>query len=183
MLPRPPEREAGEIDPGEALAQQLIAYKRYKKISLLLAERERAGLRSYLRLASTPLPQPKLDTSGVGIEDLQRAMLQALAASPIEPMINGVVIPYRTHIRRQIGLIVQTLRNKGKTSFWSLLKNMKTRLEIAVSFLAMLELVKQRMISVSQDHLFGDIEVVPGQDWVDDQDSEEMIGFELEFGE
>lgn len=183
MLPRPPEREPGEIDPGEALAQQLIAYKKYKQISQLLAERERSGLRSYLRLASTPLPQPKLDLSGVVLEDLQRAMLQALASSPIQPTMNGVVIPYRTHIRRQIGMIVQTLRTEGKTTFWSLLKNMKTRIEIAISFLAMLELIKQRMISVSQDHLFGDIEVVPGQDWKDDQDSEEMIGFDLEFGE
>jgi segregation and condensation protein A len=183
MLPRPPEREPGEIDPGEALAQQLIAYKKYKNISLLLAERGRAGLRSYLRITSTPLPKPKLDLSGVNIDDLQRAMLQALASSPIEPMMDGVVIPYRTHIRRQIGLIVQTLRTKGKTTFWTLLKSMKTRLEIAISFLALLELTKQRMISVSQDHLFGDIEVVPGQDWKDDQDSEDMIGFELEFGE
>ena len=121
MLPRPPVREPGEIDPGEALAQQLIAYKKYKQISTLLAERERAGLRSYLRLAPSPMPQPKLDLSIVGIEDLRRAMLQALASSPIEPSMDGVVIPYRTHIRKQIHLVLTTLRAKGSTTFWSLL--------------------------------------------------------------
>ena len=183
MLPRPPVREPGEIDPGEALAQQLIAYKKYKQISTLLAERERAGLRSYLRLAPSPMPQPKLDLSIVGIEDLQRAMLQALASSPIEPAMDGVVIPYRTHIRKQIHLVLTTLRAKGSTTFWSLLKNMKTRLEIAVSFLAVLELIKQQRIAVSQDHLFSDIELVPGQEWKEDQVSEDEIGFELEFGE
>jgi segregation and condensation protein A len=33
LLPRPPVREAGEEDPGEALARQLLAYKRYKEIA------------------------------------------------------------------------------------------------------------------------------------------------------
>jgi segregation and condensation protein A len=183
MLPRPPVREPGEIDPGEALAQQLIAYRKYKQISLLLAERERAGLRSYLRLAASPLPQPKLDLSTVGIEDLHQAMLQALASSPEIPFLNGVVIPYRTHIRNQVRLIIKSLRAKGSTSFWSLLKGMKTRIEIAVAFLALLELIKLRQISVSQDHLFADIEVTPGPDWKADQDSDEEIEFELEFGE
>jgi segregation and condensation protein A len=183
MLPRPPVREPGEIDPGKALAQQLIAYRKYKQISLLLAERERAGLRSYLRLAATPLPQPKLDLSTIGIEDLHRAMLKTLASSPEIPFLDGVIIPYRTHIRNQVRLIIKSLRTKGSTSFWSLLKGMKTRIEITVAFLALLELIKLRQISVSQDHLFADIEVIPGQDWKADQDLDEEIEFELEFGE
>ena len=40
LLPRPPTREVGEEDPGEALARQLIAYKRYRQIADLLAQRE-----------------------------------------------------------------------------------------------------------------------------------------------
>jgi segregation and condensation protein A len=93
MLPRPPVRQPGEIDPGEALAQQLIAYKKYKQIAMLLTEREHAGLRSFLRLARSPLPQPKLDLSAVGIEDIRQAMLEALASSPGEPPMDAVVIP------------------------------------------------------------------------------------------
>jgi chromatin segregation and condensation protein Rec8/ScpA/Scc1 (kleisin family) len=60
---------------------------------------------------------------------------------------------------------------------------MKTRLEIVIMFLALLELSKQKRIAVSQDQLFADIEIVPGQEWKDDQESEDEIGFELEFGE
>ncbi len=183
MLPRPPVRQPGEIDPGEALAQQLIAYKKYKQIAMLLTERERAGLRSYLRLAPSPLPNQKLDLTTVDIEDLQRAMLEALASSPSVPLMNGVVIPYRTHIRNQIRLVLEAVRAKGSTKFSSLIEGLKTRLEIVIMFLALLELTKQKRIAVSQDHLFSDIEVVPGQEWKDDQESGDEIGFELEFGE
>ncbi|HEY71466.1 MAG TPA: segregation/condensation protein A [Anaerolineae bacterium] len=183
LLPRPPEREPGEIDPGEALAQQLIAYKKYKQIASVLAERTQAGLRSHLRLAPTPLPEPKLDLSGVELEDLRRAMLEALAASPEKPSMDRVVVPHRVHIRNQIHLILDSLRSKGSTTFWTLLRNMQSRIEIVISFLAMLELIKQRRISVSQDALFADIKVAPGQEWKPDQDSEDELDFELEFGE
>ncbi len=39
ILPRPPTREPGEIDPGEALARQLITYKRFKELANILAQR------------------------------------------------------------------------------------------------------------------------------------------------
>ena len=39
LLPRPPQREPGEEDPGEALARQLILYKRFKELANLLAQR------------------------------------------------------------------------------------------------------------------------------------------------
>ena len=48
LLPRPPMREPGEEDPGDALARQLIAYKRYKQVAVLLSEREKAGLKTFL---------------------------------------------------------------------------------------------------------------------------------------
>jgi len=44
LLPRPPARESGEEDPGEALARQLLAYKRYKEIADILAQKEISGL-------------------------------------------------------------------------------------------------------------------------------------------
>jgi Segregation and condensation protein ScpA len=54
LLPRPPQREAGEEDPGEELARQLRLYKAFKKSAEFLQQRESLGLRSYLRLAPPP---------------------------------------------------------------------------------------------------------------------------------
>jgi chromatin segregation and condensation protein Rec8/ScpA/Scc1 (kleisin family) len=61
LLPRPPVREPGEEDPGRALADQLMTYRRYKEIAVWLQAREAAGLHTYLRLAPPPKVEGRLD--------------------------------------------------------------------------------------------------------------------------
>jgi len=53
----------------------------------------------------------------------------------------------------------------------------RSRVEVVITFLAMLELVKLHFVKVQQDQIFGDIELEPADDW---QTNEEI---ELEFGE
>jgi len=177
LLPRPPERAAGEEDPGEALARQLIAYKKYKQIAFHLAERSRHGLRSYLRLAAPPTIPPTLDLTGLGPGDLRRALEDALAPGPTGPSLETVVSAPKVTIRDQIRLIVTSIRARGKTSFRLLLRKVKSRLEIVVTFLAVLELVKLGRVVAQQELLFDDIELVPSDTWREDQEVE----FELEF--
>ena len=69
------------------------------------------------------------------------------------------------------------LRQAGATSFRQLLPDRASRLEIVVTFLALLELIKQSIVSASQDSVFGEISLSPLRT-IDE--SEE---FELEFGE
>jgi segregation and condensation protein A len=177
LLPRPPMREPGEEDPGDALARQLIEYKKYKQIALHLAEREGSGLRTYVRIAPVTLPEPQLDMRGIELQDLRQALLDALATIPQVPDLNDVVAPHRVTIREQIQIIVANLHKKGHTTFQSLIGLARSRLEIAVSFLALLELVKQHQVVASQQALFGDIEISPGERW----DQSQEAGFELEF--
>ncbi len=168
LLPRPPEREAGEEDPADELARQLIAYKRYKEIALLLHEREEAGLRTYLRLADPPKVEATLDMSGVTPLHLLEAMRRALALHPEKPVLGTVVAPPKVTIRDQIRLINRALRGgSGKTSFVQMLSGAQTRMEIVVTFLAMLELIKRRKIEVRQQEAFGDIEVIAISEWTD----------------
>jgi chromatin segregation and condensation protein Rec8/ScpA/Scc1 (kleisin family) len=56
----------------------------------------------------------------------------------------------------------------------------RTRLEIVVSFLAVLELVKRQQVVVQQGELFGDIEVLPGAAWRPDQEPEFELDLELD---
>lgn len=180
LLPRPPEREPGEEDPGDALARQLVAYKKYKQIAVLLAEREEDGLRTYLRRAPAPMPEPRLDLDGLGLEDLRRALVELASyeRSRDEVLERSVQIP-RVHIRDRIERIVGAIRSLGRTSLSSVLADVRSRLEIVVSFLAILELVKQGQVSVEQEGLFGEIEIAPGERWGSDQE----LDFELEFDE
>lgn len=181
LLPQAPAREPDEEDLGEALARQLIAYKIYKEVAGHLGEREAAGLRSYLRLAPPPKIEPQLDLSGLTADDLYRAMAEVLASKPSGPSLDSVVAAPKVRIRDQIRLIFEIMRKGGRASFQRLLKRSRSRLEIVVSFLAVLELIKLRRITARQDELFGDIELLPGENWRGGGQDESDL--ELEFDE
>ncbi len=180
LLPRPPTRQPGEEDPGDALARQLIAYKKYKQVAVLLAEREAAGLRTHLRLAPPPAADPKLDPTGLTLDALRRAMVEMLADAARGPVLDEVVRPPVVRIRDKIRLLLEALRLNGRTTFRNMLARAGSRLEIVVSFLAVLELVKRQQVVVQQAELFGDIEVLPGEAWRPDQEPELELDFELE---
>ena len=177
LLPRQPVREEGEEDPGEALARQLIVYKRFKEIANFLAEREAAGLRTYIRLASPPKVEGKLDLRGIDLADLAQAAQAVFAQADRRPPLSTVVAPPRVTIREKISLIARFLRQRGAISFRSLLSNRPNSLDVVVTFLAMLELIKRRLIRVQQEQLFGEIQLEPAEVW------DENETFELEFGE
>ncbi len=177
LLPRPPEREADEEDPGEALARQLIVYKRYREIANLLLEREEAGLRTYLRVAPPPKVEGTVDLSGVTIDDLTAAAQEIFAGLSLADALQNVVPPARVTIREKITLITDFLRQHSNVSFRSLIGRQHSRLEIVVTFLAMLELIKRHLVRVSQEGLFGDISLEISEDW------DKMDELETEFGE
>jgi segregation and condensation protein A len=177
LLPRPPVREEGEEDPGEALARQLIAYKRYKQVALWLAERNQANLRTYLRLAPPPKIEEVLDLNGIDMNDLVAIAQAAFNAMDLRKPLGTVVSAPRITIREKIRLISRLIKLHGITKFHKLLNGNKSNLDIVVTFLAMLELIKRRLVRVQQDALFGEIEIEPIAEWDEDE------AFELEFGE
>ena len=177
LLPRPPEREVGEEDPGEALARQLRLYKQFKDVALLLHKREEDGLRTFLRLAPPPKVPPRLDWSRISLAALKSAAEAVLAVRPEPPPLGSMVSAPKVTIRDQIRLIVQNIRSEGRAVFQRMMRDVQTRIEVVVAFLAMLELVKRRQVIARQSDLFGEIEIVPTETFNDQTD------FDLEFGE
>ncbi len=179
LLPRPVERAPGEEDPGDELARQLLAYKKYKQIAHSLHEREAANLRTYLRLAPPPRVEKTLDLTGVTPLDLLEAVRRALALLPDRPALGTVVAPPRVTIRDQIRLIAQALRDEGgRVVFQKLLAAAQSRMEIVVAFLATLELIKRRKIEARQAALFGDIELISLGEWTEDEAALTELEFE-----
>ena len=177
LLPRPPERQPDEEDPGDELARQLLAYKRYKEIAGALHERAEAGLRTYLRLAPPPKAgdfgrKPMLDMRGLTPLALLEALRRALAVAPDKPALGTVVAPHRVTIRDQIRLIARSLRASPRISFQKLLENAASRMEILVAFLAVLELVKRRKVEARQEQMFGEIELISVSEWTEEDMSE-----------
>ncbi len=180
LLPRFHPREQGEEDPGEALARQLLIYKRFKEIAEFLGEREDSGLHTYVRLALPPQVRTQVDLSALNLSDLATAMtsvLENMGVVDSRSSINTVVTPPKVTIREKIRLISNRLREQGKITFRAILGDKRSRMDIVVTFLAVLELVKHHFILAQQTNLFGEIELLPAESWVEGSD------FESEFGE
>lgn len=177
LLPRPPAREPGEEDPGDALARQLITYKRFKELSNHLAALEAAGRHTYPRSAPAPQVEFGFDLTGVTLEDLLAAAHSAFGGIIAQQALSSVVAAPRITIREKIGVIADYLRRSRAGSFDDLLPPGRMRLEVVVTFLALLELVKRRLVEVRQEALFAQIRFEPSSTWDDD------MAFESDFGE
>jgi segregation and condensation protein A len=158
LLPRPQIIEATEeLDDAEALARQLILYRRFRQLAAVLEQRQASGQSTYLRIA-IPFAHldSHLDMAGLTLADLVRAGSQVMGQKTSLPALDQVVNMSRITIRERIRLIVEALKVYGSTTFTGVLTN-RSRLEIVVTFLAMLELIKRNAIQVDQSALFGEI--------------------------
>ena len=165
LLPRPPEAAAeGEGDAGDDLVRQLIAYKQFKEVARGLGELETANRQTFIRVAPPPKIETKVDLSDVGIQDLARLLRAALAIDRPAMPIDAVVRPFTLTIRDQIALIRHRLRQQPEISFSRLLSQARSRVEIIVTFLAVLELLKRRAVRVTQAAMFGDIVILPSDE-------------------
>lgn len=161
LLPQTPVIIEGEEeeDPAEALLRQLREYKRFKQAAAWLHEREEQGLRTYLRVAPPPKLEGRLDMSGVSIDSLLAAVREALARADDKEESVAIVQPRRITIEGQIGRLRQRAKQGIAFGFTDLLSTKTSRVEISITLLAVLELIKRREILASQTELFGPIEL------------------------
>lgn len=170
MLPREfdPDALDDEDDVGRELVDMLEEYRRYRQTTSMLGAIDRSGLRSFRPGAPPPveLPAPvglpdsvtlDLITKLVG-EALQRADARAKSAPQVEIKRDPVTV------RDKIEDLQNRLRRHGRVSFRSWIAEARTRVEVIVTFMAILELYKARSIEMSQDETYGDIviEAKPG---------------------
>lgn len=175
LLPRPPVREVGEEDPAENLARQLRIYKRFKELANQLEQRDAQGLHTYLRLALPPKAEGRLDLSEISLTDLLEAAQNTFLQEKEKQALGTVISAPKVTIRQKLAYISEMLSKNKNSSFKKLIGTTSTRLEVVVTFLALLELVKRYRVSAKQEFLFGDIEIERSDDWNLEEE------FELEF--
>jgi len=165
LLPRPPERAAkDEETSGDDLVRQLITYKQFKEVARTLGEWETANRQTFIRVAPPPKVETKVDLSDVTVQHLLKLVREALAVEKPAAPVGTIVRPFVLTIRDQIALIQHRLAQQSRVSFRRLMERSRTRVEIIVTFLAVLELLKRRMVKVEQATLFGDIEISPSDE-------------------
>lgn len=160
LLPRPPLRQPDEEDPGEALARQLLLYREIKKTTVWMNDRIAQNLRSYLHLPPKYAVNVKFDLSGLDAQDLILA-LEGILERELPPGATRLISIPRLTLQRKVQEVIGILRTQEASSYRKMLGDSPTRLDQIVLFLAVLELVKQRLVRTSQEAIFGDIELVP----------------------
>ncbi|MFQ5344129.1 MAG: segregation and condensation protein A [Anaerolineae bacterium] len=159
LLPRPggTPADGDEEDPAEVLARRLHEYAQFKDAAQALRTREAQGLRAYVRVGSPPALPRRVDFGEVSVEDLLAAVREALETQPPAPPVSEVVEPITVTIGERIGVIRRALHAGRPVTFRSLLRDCRSRIEIIVTFLGLLELMKAGEVLARQDTLFGEI--------------------------
>jgi len=158
LLPTQTSGREEEIDIGNELARQLIAYKRYKEIADLLADRKDHGYQTFIRLSSPQLEvKDQLDLDGFGISDLFELATNIFQKEIDKKSISVIVERPKITIKDKITQISERFKDTEELTFRDLLGNDFTRLDVVISFLALLELIKGNFIKVVQSNIFEDI--------------------------
>ncbi len=154
MLPREEnnnETELDETDPRFELVQRLLEYKRYKEMAVQLADIDEETRKKYSR---GYFNADKIDKKATGEALKDVTLFELIAAfrkvlSDIERKnVVHKVEKTETTIEKQSEFILLTLQNKGTLSFNQLCQNIKSKLIVVVTFLAVLEMVKEQQINL-----------------------------------
>ena len=175
LLPKPPSAALveDEPDPGQDLIRQLIEYKKFKEVAGWLQERDEQGLYSFIRIAGPPALERSVDLGDVTLDELLAAVREVLAVKPPAPSVDDAVPPRIITIAHQISRIEQATSGGRTISFKQLLVESTSRLEVIVTLLALLELVKQLRVAMRQERRFGDIVIhaIPPQEAAEDAET------------
>lgn len=160
LLPPDPEAPAEEADPRAELVRRLLEYKSFKEASsrLRLMEEHRSGL--FVRTGVRPegADEGSLPLEGLTIFDLLAALGRALKAVP-EASEHSVERDEYT-VAEKIESLRQLVRREGTVRFSRLFFGARNRYEVITTFLALLELVRLRVVRAAQSGHFADIEIV-----------------------
>jgi segregation and condensation protein A len=146
-------------DPREELVRRLLEYQRFKDAAAQLEQREILTRDVFVRAGAPPEETPTPTFREASVFELLSALRRVLDRLPQndahEVMLDKITV------REKMTLLLDTLRSGEEVLFERLFSDMKTRMEVIVTFLAMLELVKVRAIRIVQEELGGPILIQP----------------------
>lgn len=171
LLPKEVNEDGEEEDPRGELVQQLLEYKMYKYMSYELRNRMADASRCVYKANTMPREvleyRPPVDVEEL-IGDLTLAKLQDIFKSIIKKQ-EDKIDPIRSkfgQIEKEEVSLEEKMSNleiyageHKRFSFRSLLEQQTSKVQVIVTFLAVLELMKTGVIRIMQENLFDDIEI------------------------
>jgi len=155
---QPPEEDAEEDDPRWDLIRQLIEYKKFKEAAAELHLRQLEQEQIFAREGSAlPLQEP-LRLEEVGIFQLINAFQTVIKR--IEARQDAQeIFAERFSVSDKIDTILQRVANGARLRFSDLFGSVVSRVEVVVTFLALLELIRLKQVRALQRNMFEEIEI------------------------
>lgn len=163
--------EEEESDPKQELITRLLEYKKYKEASRHLQEREALFSGVFYKLPeefyseenNVEVFQPSLPES-IDARLLSITLIKLLAdkkaigSGRIGPLIHEIKRDPKT-VGQRISELKNLFKDHAKVSFFQILENDNSKVDIIVTFLALLELMKESYVILQQEHPFEDITI------------------------
>ena len=159
LLPRELNEKGDEIDPRAELVRALLEYKRYKEMSEELSFME-ATMRTYNYRGNYDSDNKETPTNydvllkNISIYDLIKAFKKALLDKPAEPVHQ--IRKWNVTIDEQMEFINTKLKEKKNVSFIEIMLEIRDKIRIVVTFIAMLEMVKAGRIGLRESLTLND---------------------------
>ncbi|MGE5788415.1 MAG: segregation and condensation protein A, partial [Myxococcales bacterium] len=154
LLPTPPadqeEGEEEELDPRAELIRRLLEYQKYKKAGEELATRSVLGRDVFVRGALPATDPTTAPLAPVSSFKLLEAFQRVLSRAKI--VIDHQIEFERFSLSDRINQLVDLLKDRGRVLFEDLFEGQRSRADLVVTFLALLELTRLRMTRLYQDH-------------------------------
>ena len=153
LLPAPPagqddEQLLDEIDPRAELIRRLLEYQKYKVVAENLGGRGIAGRDVFVRGAPPPEAEGPAPLAEIGLFKLLDAFQAALKRR--SGNVAFEVTAERVSIQDRIAQITERLRLAQRATLAGLLDEQATVYDVVVTFLALLEMAKMRLVRVYQ---------------------------------
>lgn len=148
-----------EEEAMEDLEYRLAEYKRFREAALRLGGLIARGTRSFTREKFAGAPEVFAPPKGVTTASLHAHFTSILGELPVREETIEEVVEEILSLEERIVSLRDSLLQRANQTFREIAASAETRMEVIVSFLAMLELVKQRTVEVDQEDVFGDIRI------------------------
>lgn len=169
LLPKEVNEEGEETDPRAELVEQLLQYKMYKYMSFELKDRQLDGERLMFKDPTIPdevkAYQEPVDLDAL-LDGVTMSRLSAIFKDvmkkqhdKIDPVRStfGKIEKEEVTVDDKLEYLKDYIVSHKKFSFRDILKNQKSKMQIVVTFLAILEMMKMGTITVEQENTFDDI--------------------------
>ena len=159
LLPVEVEFDEEWEDPRQELVEKLIEYKKYKKISELMEEKERESewvIERKKKQRTLAFAEDEELWDRIDVWDLLKTFSSIISSLSSDRIID---LYEEVTINEKLSLITELAERKGEFLFTDLIIKKSSIMEIVCAFLAILESVKARSITIYQNRMFGDIRI------------------------